>query len=95
MAQRLFSLTGVTRWTFKPEVSSNESLMRLRQRGTFCFLFTKDRRSNQPFDCSNAVFRPAGGERHPLTENCITPVIWLSMAKRKPLHSQRLRRILD
>ena len=35
------SITGVTRWIFKPDVSSDESRFRLRQRGTFCFLFTK------------------------------------------------------
>jgi len=35
-------ITGATRWIFKPDVSSDERLIRLRQRGTFCFFFTKN-----------------------------------------------------
>jgi|GEM_PF-3187858 len=37
----LVLLTEVTRWVGKRDISPDESLMRLRQRGTFCCLFTK------------------------------------------------------
>jgi hypothetical protein len=48
---------------FKPDVSSDERQLRLRQRGTFCFFFTKNWLGEPIFrekDLGN--FRPAGGE---------------------------------